>query len=532
MNMCSHHLLEYLLKDNLGVPALITEASCQPGYHSHPGMTCHPMNQKHNNSVRQAMGGDRGYYAYHSLEYLEDIGKVEFFKQMPPGMHSHAGREQPHPKESRHRRNVIAALGGEKAYYSSHPHAKPKKKTSTRGKAGKTAPKTTRRRKSSEEKRVEAGWKESKAEAKRQGLEAQPIQSKLDKIDAVRAKSTPILRGLKGKSEAERKEALHALLPKSMREGREGKSAEEFRKEANLTYNPDILTGNNIDDIIQSSWVMRWETEYQGRRNDNILYSQHHYDMANKQKWSRMRTLGQKFPRARRFALNDMRRGNPTDPSAQLGASLLLMMQSGFRPGGEAYAKENGTFGITSLRRGHISIMKGDRVKLSFTGKHQQEFNHTVSVGKDLHKYLRDSLDMDNNPNSKLFPDVNDSAMRQYVKEFHPDLKPKDFRTISVNKEVFKALSKIQGLSEPWERDLAAKKVIQSVSEKHGHKADAAIKSYIHPMILRAFIDGKKIPKWQGITKMLMKQDVGNHMDVLDEDETNFFTYMAGIHVL
>ena len=517
MYVCSNHLLDFLLKqNNPGVPAVVTNASCQPGYHSHPGLTCHPTEQGHNDNIKMQLGGLPNYYRLHPKEYVKAMQSGAFQNQQvrcPAGEHTHPGGERCHTAQGRHRKNAIASMGGETSYYRLHPHAKPQKEEGT-GRTRRTGEELD------EAKREAAGWKDAKTTAKEEGLEVQPLSSKLKKIDEGRALSTPLIRKLKGKSPKQREAIIKELVPK------------KWRDAETTVVNSALLKGDDTKGLLETNWLVRWNTEYKGTVNQNTVYSAHHHATANKAKWGRMRQLARDLPKFKRLATNHAQAPDPTSPSSQHGAALLLLMQSGFRPGGKRYAEENGSFGITSLRRGDVKILSGDKVRLTFVGKKQQQFNHVVNVGKVCHSYLKKSLAEKGNPEDKLFSRVSDSTMRGYVAQFNPDLVPKDFRTLSVNKEIFKMMKNMDtsALNETWERDLAAKRIVDAVAKRHGHTPDAAIRNYVHPLVLKAFIDGHKLPRWQGIAKMLYKQ--GEYLDALDEDERDFAMYLAGIHVV
>ena len=525
MYVCSNHLISFFLQhaNNPGVPALVTDASCQPGWHSHPGATCHPINQRHNNQVRMQMGGEMAYLNFHPQERA--MAAMAMQKQQvrcPPGEHTHLGSERCHNSSGTHRGRARQAMGGDAGYFRLHPHARPKEtsKKPTRGTKGK--PDTKAAKKPSPDAAEKEGWKQAKETARAEGLELQPLKRKIEKIEAKKASTEPLLRELKGKNAKQRMLMIKELVPKN------------YREDPNTIVNPSLLKGNNVAKLLKENWLVRWTTEYKGSTNQNTIYSKYHYDMTEKAKWSRVRSLAKQLPRLNRSAMNDVKSDNVMSNDFQNGAAMLLLMKSGFRPGGEKYAAENGTFGITSLRRGDIKVMSGDKVKLSFVGKKQQKFDHTVSIGKPAHTAIKKLLAEKGKPTDKLFPYVSEKTVHNYVQRFDSNLKPKDFRTLSVNKEVFKMMNNIKGLKTDWDRDLAAKRIIKAVSQRHGHQEDAAIRSYIHPMVLRAFIDGHKLPVWQGISKMLFKaeNEDTNYLEDMEDDERNFIEYLSSIHVV
>ena len=405
------------------------------------------------------MGGDMAYYNLHPLERMKAMGIIQ--KQ---AMHSHPGKTEKHSVDMKHRGGTIAALGGMEGYRKLHPRgqapAAPTGKKQTQA-----ATTGTRSKKTDEEKRVDTGWRESKAEAKKLDLETQPIQRKIEKIQEKYAEPTSLLRSLKGNTPAQRKQMLNQLLPAGMKASDKvtERQAARARKEGNVVYNEALLKSNNIDKILKNSWLMKWETTFTNARGDtkqnpNTLYSEHHYAMRDKQKWQTMRSLARNLPNLMKFASGDMQRGNPLDPQAQNAAALMLLGNSGFRPGSIKYRDENQTFGITTLQRQHIKMLSKNRIHLSFTGKHQQEFDHTVTLDSKLHKYMKNLISYIDDPNADVFESVNEKTLNSYVKQFDKDISPKDLRTLNVNKEIFARLGQIKGLKEPWERDLAAKK--------------------------------------------------------------------------
>jgi len=70
--LCDNHLLEYLIKFNPGVNQVQTSASCQAGYHSHPGMTCHDFKTSHEAETKRKMGGEIAYRRLHRFAKQTD----------------------------------------------------------------------------------------------------------------------------------------------------------------------------------------------------------------------------------------------------------------------------------------------------------------------------------------------------------------------------------------------------------------------------------------------------------------------------
>jgi DNA topoisomerase-1 len=77
---------------------------------------------------------------------------------------------------------------------------------------------------------------------------------------------------------------------------------------------------------------------------------------------------------------------------AAVMASILRILSTCFlRPGSQAYASENGSFGLATLRPRHVQV-KGDVVEFDFTGKsgvHQQSQLKDRQVSKIVRGLLK-----------------------------------------------------------------------------------------------------------------------------------------------
>ena len=93
----------------------------------------------------------------------------------------------------------------------------------------------------------------------------------------------------------------------------------------------------------------------------------------------RARQEQEKFDKLVRFAerLPDLRKqmakhldGEPFSPEWACALALRLINLGWFRVGTERYARTTRTFGITTLRKGHVSV-RGSRITFKYRGKHR-----------------------------------------------------------------------------------------------------------------------------------------------------------------
>ena len=177
-----------------------------------------------------------------------------------------------------------------------------------------------------------------------------------------------------------------------------------------------------------------------------------------------------------------------------LATVVQLLEKSLIRVGNDEYAKENKSFGLTTLRDTHVQV-KGATVRFRFRGKSGKQ--HHVSVNdRRLARIIRQCRDL---PGQELFQylddegeiqDVNSSDVNDYLREMTgADFTAKDFRTWSGT--VLAAIALREQSSA--ETMAAAKKnvvrAVEAVAGVLGNTPAVCRKSYIHPAVLDCYMD-------------------------------------------
>ena len=89
------------------------------------------------------------------------------------------------------------------------------------------------------------------------------------------------------------------------------------------------------------------------------------------EKFARAQAFAERLPQLRRTVTRDL--GSDSSPRRAVAAAVRLIDQAGLRVGAEDYARKNGSFGATTLRRRHVRIEE-DQVLLDFPGKSGQRW--------------------------------------------------------------------------------------------------------------------------------------------------------------
>jgi DNA topoisomerase-1 len=217
-------------------------------------------------------------------------------------------------------------------------------------------------------------------------------------------------------------------------------------------------------------------------------------------KFERLLAFGRALPRIRARVRHELRQARASNlERALVLATIVRLLDTTFlRVGNDEYARSNGSYGLTTLRRRHAGV-KGGRLALSFRGK--SGIAHSVTVddpriasvvrrcqqlpGQELFQYededgLRRSIDS---------ADVNDYLAEAAGERFTA----KDFRTWHASVQALELLRAACAAVEPGEaprRYSAAaasrgtRKVLVEVAARLGNTPAVCRKSYVHPDVL------------------------------------------------
>src|SRR5690242_7618260 len=117
------------------------------------------------------------------------------------------------------------------------------------------------------------------------------------------------------------------------------------------------------------SAIQAWGFDARGRRQ--YRYHERAVERRELRKYHRIRQLAKELPRIRRTLHADARPSAPAqavDADTVAATVLRIISESFCRVGGERYARENGTFGITTLRKKHLDV-HAERIRFQYRGK-------------------------------------------------------------------------------------------------------------------------------------------------------------------
>ena len=215
-------------------------------------------------------------------------------------------------------------------------------------------------------------------------------------------------------------------------------------------------------------------------------------------KYERLLAFGRALPAIRRRVSEQL--ALPGLPVQKIVAAVVwLLDHTAMRVGNEAYARDNGSFGLTTLRRRHVRV-KGAQVSLKFRGK--SRVHHAVVVADArIAKVLRTCMEL---AGQELFSTIDDGGqartisstdVNDWLREIAPGdsdegFTAKDFRTWQGSVRALQALQSLAPADTETARRSQLLEVIREVAGVLGNTAAVCRKCYVHPQILSDWASG------------------------------------------
>jgi DNA topoisomerase IB len=237
-------------------------------------------------------------------------------------------------------------------------------------------------------------------------------------------------------------------------------------------------------------------TDAAGRRQ--YLYHDRWREAQDQRKFGRMLDFGRALPRIRQAVLHHLG-GRGLSRDRVLAAAIRLADLGFFRAGGEEYAADNGTFGLATLRREHVTCRGGELIfRYPAKGAIQRE-----QAIRDARLYaVVQSLKRRRWGGSELLAyrtrsgrhDVTAADLNDYLREISGgDFTVKDFRTWNATVLAAVGLAVSASAQTGSARARAVSRATQEVAGYLGNTPAVARASYIDPRVIQRYQDGVTI---------------------------------------
>ncbi len=263
--------------------------------------------------------------------------------------------------------------------------------------------------------------------------------------------------------------------------------------------------------VIPPAWTNVWicpsttgylqATGIDDRGRKQYIYHTDWVEQTQENKFNSILDFAEVLPKIRNKIYIDMQE-EELEKDKIIATVIWLLEHTFIRIGNEEYAKENNSFGLTTLRNKHVKV-RGKEVTFEFKGKSGIE--HTVSVSHPkIAKIIKECIEL---PGYEIFQYVNDDGSKhtvdsadvnQYLKIVTgEDITAKDFRTWGATVLSAETLHRLG----PAENATQLKKNIATAVKKAAsnlrNTTTVCRKYYIHPVIIETYQKNILIPHFE-----------------------------------
>jgi DNA topoisomerase I len=243
-------------------------------------------------------------------------------------------------------------------------------------------------------------------------------------------------------------------------------------------------------------------------------------------KFERIIAFAQKLPEIRARVAADL--AKPGMPREKVLATVVRLLETTLiRVGNDEYARDNKSYGLTTLRNRHARV-DGRKVIFNFKGK--SGIAHTVDFedeklarivrkcrelpGQDLFTYIDDAGE----PRDVGSADVND-----YLREIAgDDVTAKDFRTWAATTLAAVALESFKTVDTNAALKRNVRRAIEAVAGMLGNTATVCRKCYVHPAILDGYLDGTL----RAVLRRRAKRQLSENLAALKPEEAAVMAFL------
>lgn len=291
-----------------------------------------------------------------------------------------------------------------------------------------------------------------------------------------------------------------------IRRERQGKQFQYFMPDGTPIEDPGLLArlaGLAIPPAYEQVWICPDEhghlqaTGRDARGRKQYRYHSRWRGVRDDAKFDRMVSFAAGLPRLRRMLARDLAR--PGLPREKVLAVLVSILDATrVRVGNAEYARDNKSFGLTTLLNRHVSFIRDGRARLSFRGKGGVQ--HEIIIDdRRIARIVRRCQEL---PGQQLFQYITDEGRRapidsgqvnDYLREgLGDDFTAKDFRTWGATLQAVILLARTPLPEAASERafKLEIANVIKQVAAGLRNTPAVCRKSYINPVVFDAWRSG------------------------------------------
>jgi DNA topoisomerase-1 len=247
------------------------------------------------------------------------------------------------------------------------------------------------------------------------------------------------------------------------------------------------------------------------RRRKQYLYHERWREVRDENKYDRIISFGKALPTIRRRVAKDLKLSGL--PRNKVLATVVQLLESTFiRIGNEEYARENKSFGLTTMKDRHVEV-KGAKLRFRFRGKSGRDHEvdvtdrHTAKIisklqdlpGQDLFQYVDEEGEI---------RDISSQDVNEYLRAITgEDFSAKDFRTWAGTVLTAIGLKAQEKFETQKQAKANINTAIKAVAKILGNTPAICRKCYVHPAVLETYLDQESIDGLKQMTEAALERE-------------------------
>jgi len=272
---------------------------------------------------------------------------------------------------------------------------------------------------------------------------------------------------------------------------------------------PPAWTDVHID-LIKTNKIHAFGSDTKKRKQ--YIYNEKWRAAREKKKFDHVIEFAQSLPKMRAKTSKHLRERGLTKNKV-LACMTRLIDSAYFRPGNKFYAKENKSYGLTTLRSKHLEV-SGDTIEFEYVGKSGKK-QHRIIEEEKLVKIVKK---IDALPGYRIFKyidqeenicKVSANELNVYIKSIMgEEFSAKDFRTWAGTYLASHLLDELEASLPPKTAQKKIVEVVDSVAEKLGNTRSVARANYIDPRVIEHYSKGRTLKNFIKEVEKEFKEDI------------------------
>jgi DNA topoisomerase I len=237
-------------------------------------------------------------------------------------------------------------------------------------------------------------------------------------------------------------------------------------------------------------------------------------EVRDQTKYDRMMAFGRLLPTIRVRVERDL--AQPGLPRSKVIATVVKLLETTLiRVGNEEYARENESFGLTTMRNKHVKV-EGAKMRFEFRGKSGIDCALDIH-GHRLARIVKRCQDL---PGQELFQYIDEGGQRraidssdvnEYLRQItQEDFTAKDFRTWAGTVLAARALREVKEFDSKAQAKRNIVSAIETAAKKLGNTRAVCRKCYVHPAVVNSYLDGTLLNTLRQRVKKEMADSLGD----------------------